>query len=64
MLVDDRLEQVGVKFNDAYLIGSPYILILGKNYLQDKKYELEVRATEEKFSFNKEELINFFRDVN
>ncbi len=64
VLVDDRLEQVGVKFNDAYLIGSPYILILGKNYLQDKKYELEVRATEEKFSFNKEELINFFRDVN
>ena len=64
VLVDDRLEQVGVKFNDAYLIGSPYILILGKNYLQDKKYELEVRATEERFSFNKEELINFFRDVN
>ncbi|MCD6583224.1 MAG: proline--tRNA ligase [Candidatus Omnitrophica bacterium] len=64
VLVDDRLEQVGVKFNDAYLIGSPYILILGKNYLQDKKYELEVRATEEKFSFNKEELINFFKDVN
>ena len=64
VLVDDRPEQVGVKFNDAYLIGSPYILILGKKYLQDKKYELEVRATKEKFNFNKEELINFFKNVN
>ncbi len=59
VLIDDRKESAGVKFNDAYLIGNPYILILGKKYLKDKIIDLEIRRTKEKRSFKKEEAINF-----
>jgi len=59
VLIDDRDEAAGVKFNDAYLIGCPYILILGKKYLKDKTIDLEIRKTKEKKSFNKEEVIDF-----
>ena len=61
VLVDDRDEAAGVKFNDAYLIGTPYILIMGKKYLSNKIIDLEARKTESKKSFNKEKLINFLR---
>jgi prolyl-tRNA synthetase len=60
-LVDERSETAGVKFNDAYLIGNPYIIIMGKNYLSAKKVDLEVRKTREKFTFSNEELLNFLK---
>jgi prolyl-tRNA synthetase len=59
VLVDDRKDGAGVKFNDAYLIGNPYIAIMGKNYDNTKKIDLEVRKTKEKHSFSQEELIKF-----
>jgi prolyl-tRNA synthetase len=61
VLVDERSETAGVKFNDAYLIGNPYIIIMGKNYLSAKKVDLEVRKTREKFTFSNEELLNFLK---
>ena len=30
-MLDDRNERIGIKFNDADLIGIPYIIIVGKN---------------------------------
>ncbi len=62
VLVDDRDEAAGVKFNDAYLIGNPYIVIMGKNYNQNQKVDVEVRKTGKKSSFSKEELLNFLKD--
>lgn len=59
VLVDERKGPAGVKFNDAYLIGNPYILIIGKNYLKNKNIDLEVRKTGEKFNLSKKELLNF-----
>ncbi|MCQ9204819.1 MAG: proline--tRNA ligase [Omnitrophica bacterium] len=61
VLIDDRNSPAGVKFNDAYLIGSPYILIMGKKYLKDKTIDLENRRTKAKESLKKEELLSFFK---
>ncbi|MBU1122261.1 MAG: proline--tRNA ligase [Candidatus Omnitrophota bacterium] len=61
VLFDDRDIAAGVKFNDAYLVGNPYILIMGKNYSKNNKIDIEVRKTEEKLSLSKEELANFFK---
>jgi prolyl-tRNA synthetase len=62
VLVDDRDEGAGVKFNDALLLGIPYILIIGKNYLSSKKVELEIRKTKEKLSLDREGLIHFLKE--
>jgi len=62
VLVDERNEAAGVKFNDAYLIGNPYIVIMGKNYIQSQKFDVEVRKSSDKLSFSKEELLNFLKD--
>jgi len=59
VLVDDRDEAAGVKFNDASLIGNPYILVMGKKYLKDKIVDLEVRATKKKHEFNTEQVLEF-----
>jgi len=62
VLLDDRNEAAGVKFNDAYLIGNPYILIMGKNYTKDGTIDLEIRKTAEKKSLKKEEIVNFLKE--
>lgn len=47
MLVDDRSDSAGVKFNDADLIGLPVRLILGTKNLKNGKAELKLRKTGE-----------------
>lgn len=47
VLVDDRDERAGVKFNDADLIGVPFRITLGKK-LSDGYLELFVRSTGER----------------
>jgi len=62
VLVDDRACGAGVKFNDAALIGSPFMIVMGKNYAAGGKLEVEVRRTGEKLPFSREEAINFLRE--
>jgi len=62
VLIDERNEAAGVKFNDAYLIGNPYILIMGKKYQSEKTIDLEIRRTKKKREFKKEGLVNFLKD--
>ncbi|MCF7873851.1 MAG: proline--tRNA ligase [Candidatus Omnitrophica bacterium] len=62
VLVDDRKDPAGVKFNDAYLIGNPYIMIIGKNYRKSKKVEVENRETGQKHEIAKDKIKDFFRD--
>ncbi len=62
VLVDDRQEAAGVKFNDAYLIGNPYIVIVGKKFSHDGTLEVEIRKTQETRVFKKDSLIQFFKD--
>ena len=59
ILIDERDEPAGVKFNDAYLIGNPYIVVMGKKYIKDKRFDLEVRKRKESYNFSQEELINY-----
>ncbi|MDD5194795.1 MAG: proline--tRNA ligase [Candidatus Omnitrophica bacterium] len=62
ILVDERIESAGVKFNDALLLGSPYTIVIGKNYTASGKIEVEARKTREKVTLSPEELINFFNN--
>ena len=48
VVIDDRDERAGVKFNDADLVGWPYQLIVGKRGLEADIVELKTRATGEK----------------
>ncbi len=45
VLMDDRDESAGRKFNDADLIGIPYSVTIGKRGLQEGKVEIKDRAT-------------------
>ena len=47
VLLDDRDERAGVKFNDADLIGYPVRLTVGSQ-AADGKVEVKIRRTEEK----------------
>lgn len=47
VLMDDRDESAGRKFNDADLIGIPFRLTIGKRMLAEKKVELKNRRTGE-----------------
>jgi len=47
VLLDDRDERAGVKFNDAELIGIPLRVVIGKKTLADGKIEMVVRQTGE-----------------
>ena len=45
VLLDDRDERPGVKFNDADLIGCPYHVVIGDKGLKDGQIELKDRRT-------------------
>lgn len=47
ILVDDRADSAGVKFNDADLLGLPVRLILGTKNLKNNKAEIKLRKTGE-----------------
>ena len=45
VLLDDRPERAGVKFNDADLIGIPLRIIIGEENLKKNKIEIVIRKT-------------------
>lgn len=47
VLVDDRPERAGVKFNDADLVGMPIRIAIGDKSLADGKVELKARSSDE-----------------
>ena len=48
VVVDDRKERPGVKFNDADLIGIPYQVVCGKKAVKNGNVEVKNRATGER----------------
>ena len=56
ILLDDRPETAGVKFNDADLIGIPVRIIIGKRNLADGKVEIKDRRTNEALLVDKNTL--------
>lgn len=48
VVIDDRDERPGVKFAEADLMGWPLQIVVGKRGIENREYELKVRATGEK----------------
>lgn len=55
--LDDRDERAGVKFNDAELVGFPFIVTVGKKTVESGKIELKLRQSGEKLEVSEAELI-------
>ncbi len=63
VLVDDRDERAGVKFKDADLIGIPWQLVLGKEFLKSGNLELKHRKSGEKFSAGEAEILGRLKEL-
>ncbi|HET6352475.1 MAG TPA: proline--tRNA ligase [Coriobacteriia bacterium] len=63
VVIDDRDERAGVKFNDADLIGWPYQVVVGKKGLADGVVELKVRGTGERDTLPLDEAVAKLADV-
>lgn len=57
VLLDDRIERVGVKFADADLIGLPVRITVGKK-ASEGILEVKYRRTGETFEWKREELLD------
>ncbi|MCD6540100.1 MAG: proline--tRNA ligase [Candidatus Omnitrophica bacterium] len=68
VLLDERAEYSGVKFKDAYLIGIPYLIVVGKKNFSEDKLEFIRRRDKKKLLIDKknylEPLINSLREKN
>jgi prolyl-tRNA synthetase len=62
ILLDDRKESIGVKLNDAELIGIPFVVIVGRN-AKDGVVELVKRKTLDKVEVRIEDLISNFKSL-
>ena len=58
VLVDDRDESAGRKFNDADLIGIPYRVIIGKRMLAQNQVEIKDRRTGVMEAVSKDSLVS------
>jgi prolyl-tRNA synthetase len=62
VLLDDRDERPGVKFNDMDLIGIPIRITIGKK-LADGKVELKLRTESDAKDVDTSEVINVVKDI-
>lgn len=62
VLFDDRLS-VGQSLKECFSLGIHFILVMGKHYESEQKFELIVRKSSEKKLMNREELISFFKNL-
>lgn len=62
VLYDERNVRAGVKFKDSDLIGIPLKVIVGKNYIENNKLEIEIRKDSSKLSLSLEEILHFIKE--
>jgi len=62
VLYDDRDINIGKKFSDNDLIGMPYQVIIGKNYIKDNFIEIKERKTDNLNKVSKEKVLKFLKD--
>ena len=55
--LDDRDERAGVKFNDAELVGFPFIVTVGKKTIESGQLEVKLRRSGEKIELSEAELL-------
>ncbi|MEX0830370.1 MAG: proline--tRNA ligase [Nitrospirales bacterium] len=63
VLLDDRNERGGVKFNDADMIGTPYHIIIGDKGLVSNTIEIKDRKTGEKVLLPPNQAANWIKDA-
>jgi prolyl-tRNA synthetase len=63
VLLDDRNERAGVKFNDADLIGIPLRITIGERSLKEDKVELQVRGSKAQVLIRKGEVLDSFLKI-
>jgi prolyl-tRNA synthetase len=63
VILDDREERAGVKFNDADLLGIPYQVIIGERNLKDGLVELKARKTGEVQKVKSEVVLDLVRKL-
>ncbi len=63
VVIDDRDERAGVKFNDADLIGWPYQVIVGKKGLSEGVVETKTRASGERGTFSVDDVVAALSDA-
>ncbi|MBM4147408.1 MAG: hypothetical protein FJ240_14240, partial [Nitrospira sp.] len=49
------------KFKDSDLIGIPVKMVIGRNYIETKKLEIELRKEGTKLTFDLKDAIGFIR---
>jgi prolyl-tRNA synthetase len=59
VVIDDRPDRAGIKFNDADLIGWPYQVVVGKRSLESGEIEFKDRLTGEKHNVALGEAVPF-----
>ena len=59
VVVDDRKERPGVKFNDADLMGFPYQVVCGKRGVKNGTVEVKDRATGERTDVAIDEIVDY-----
>jgi prolyl-tRNA synthetase len=62
VLYDDRESRVGVKFNDADLIGAPMRITVGERGLQAGEVEVKSRVADDKELVSLDEVVNYMRE--
>ncbi len=62
VLIDDRKESYGVKYNDMELIGIPLIITVGKN-ISDNKVELKIRNKNKTIDVRCDEIIDKIQNI-
>ncbi len=63
VLLDDRNERGGVKFNDADMIGTPYHIIIGDKSLANNTIEVKDRKTGEKIHLPPDQVIGWIKEA-
>lgn len=62
VLLDDREETAGIKFNDADLIGLPIQVIVGQKNLKDGNVEVKFRRTNERKIVAVDKIVDFINE--
>ncbi len=62
VLLDDRNERPGVKFNDADLIGVPVRVVIGGRGLKENRIEVKFRGTGDELKVAVKEIVDFITD--
>ncbi len=63
VLLDDRSERAGVKFNDADLVGMPVRVTIGAKSLKDGKVEVKLRSSDDVEKIDITTIVDYIKNV-